>query len=137
MSAQIRQERKTYYDLLERTQKGDLDITPWLEWYLACLDRAFDGAEATIGTVLRKANFWETHGGEAFNDRQRKVLNRLLDGFEGKLTTSKWSALAKTSPDTTQRDLTDLVGRDVLVRDTDSGRSRRTALAAVAGKRRH
>src|SRR3546814_12365829 len=71
MSAQIRQERKTYYDLLERTQKGDLDITPWLEWFLACLDRAFDGAEATLGTVLRKAHFWETHGGEAFNDRQQ------------------------------------------------------------------
>src|SRR3546814_5286520 len=71
MSAQIRQERKVYYDLLERTQKGDLDITPWLEWFLACLDRAFDGAEATLGTVLRKAHFWETHGGEVFNDRQR------------------------------------------------------------------
>ncbi|HEY9553119.1 Fic family protein [Allosphingosinicella sp.] len=136
MSAQIRQERKVYYDLLERTQKGDLDITPWLEWFLACLDRAFDGAEATLGTVLRKAHFWETHGGEVFNDRQRKVLNRLLDGFEGKLTTSKWAALAKTSPDTALRDITDLVGRGVLVRDPGGGRSTSYSLAEAAEEAR-
>src|SRR3546814_15654412 len=117
ISAQNRQERKTYYDLLELTQKGDLDITPWLEWFLACLDRAFDGAAATLGTVLRKAHFWETPGGEVFTDRQRKVQNRLLEGFEGKLTTSKWAALAKTSPDHALRDTTAPVGRGVRGRE--------------------
>ena len=91
MSAQIRLERNDYYDILERTQKGTLDITPWMEWFLGCLDRAFDGAETTLASVLRKARFWEAHAGESFNDRQRKVLNRLLDGFEGKLTSSKWA----------------------------------------------
>src|SRR3546814_19059444 len=116
MSAQIRQERKVYYDLLERTQKGDLDITPWLEWFLACLDRAFDGAEATPGTVLRKAHFWETHGGEVFNDRQRTVLNRLLDGFAVTPTTSTSAARATTSPDTALRDTPAHVGSGVLGR---------------------
>ena len=88
MSAQIRQERNDYYEILERTQKGTLDITPWMRWILGCLDRAFDGAEATLAGVLRKARFWEAHAGESINERQRKVLNRLLNGFEGKLTSS-------------------------------------------------
>ena len=88
MSSQIRNERNDYYDILERTQKNILDVTPWMQWFLGCLDRAFDGAEATLASVLRKARFWEVHAGESFNDRQRKVVNRLLDGFEGKLTSS-------------------------------------------------
>ena len=116
MSAQIRLERNDYYDILERTQKGTLDITPWMQWFLGCLDRAFDGAEATLASVLRKARFWEAHAGESFNDRQRKVLNRLLDGFEGKLTSSKWAKLAKCSQDTAYRDINDLVGRGILVK---------------------
>lgn len=123
MSAQIRQERNAYYDILERTQKADLDITSWLEWFLGCLDRAFDGAETTLANVFGKARFWERHAGAAFNDRQRDMLNRLLNGFEGKLTTSKWAAIEKCSQDTALRDIDDLVGRDILRKDPAGGRS--------------
>ena len=123
MSAQIRVERKDYYDILEATQKGDLDITAWLQWFLACLDRAFDGAEVTLASVLRKARFWEAFAGEKFNDRQRKMLNRVLDGFEGKLTSSKWAALAKGLQDTAFRDIDDLVKRGILRKDAGGGRS--------------
>jgi Fic family protein len=123
MSAQIRQERKAYYDVLEATQKGDLDITPWLEWFLACLDRAFDGAEDILAAVLKKARFWNTHAGQAFNERQRAMLNHLLDGFEGKLTSSKWAVIEKCSPDTALRDITELVERGVLRKDEAGGRS--------------
>ena len=83
--AQIRIERAAYYGILEATQKGDLDITAWIEWFLDCLDRAFDGAEVILASVLAKARFWERHAGSPLQDRQRLVINRLLDGFEGKL----------------------------------------------------
>ena len=129
MSAQIRTERKAYYDLLETTQKGDLDITPWLLWFIACLDRAFDGAETILASVLRKARFWELLAGKPLNERQRKVLNRLLDGFEGKLTNAKWAALAKTSPDTALRDINDLVSRGILAKEPSGGRSTSYSLA--------
>jgi Fic family protein len=129
MSAQIRQERNAYYDMLEATQKGELDITPWLEWFLACLNRAFDGAEMTLADVLRKAEFWKKHAGAAFNDRQRDILNRLLDGFEGKLTSSKYAIIEKTSPDTALRDITDLVERGILAKDEGGGRSTSYSLA--------
>lgn len=129
MSAQIRRERQAYYAILERTQKGGLDITDWLRWFLDCLDRAFDGAEEILAKVLRKARFWEAMAGQALNERQRKVLNRLLDGFEGKLTSSKWAALTRTSPDTALRDISDLVTRGVLVKDEAGGRSTRYSLA--------
>ena len=133
MSAQIRQERDSYYDILETTQKGDLDITRWLRWFLACLDRAFDGAETILGSVLIKAKFWERHRGESFNERQRKVLNRLLDGgFEGKLTSSKWAALAKISQDTASRDIADLLKRKILIKDEAGGRSTSYSLAHIA-----
>jgi len=123
MSAQIRVERKAYYDILEATQKGDLDITDWLEWFLGCLGRAVDGADTTLASVLKKARFWGLHGGESFNDRQRKILNRALDGFEGKLTSSKWAALGKCSHDTASRDMDDLVKRGILTRNPAGGRS--------------
>jgi Fic family protein len=123
MSAQIRSERNAYYAMLEAAQKGELDITLWLEWFLACLDRAFDGADAILGAVLRKARFWEAHAGEPFNDRQRTLLNGLLDGFEGKLTSSKWAKIAKCSQDTALRDIDALVKRQILTRDTAGGRS--------------
>ena len=123
MSAQIRQERNAYYDMLEATQKGELDITPWLEWFLACLNRAFDGAENTLADVLRKAEFWKKHAGATFNDRQRDILNRLLDGLEGKLTSSKYAMIEKTSPDTALRDINDLVERGILAKDEGGGRS--------------
>ncbi len=123
MSAQIRVERNAYYDMLEATQKGDLDVTSWLEWFLACLDRAFDRAENTLATVMTKARFWERHGGTTFNERQRGIINRLVNGFEGKLTTSKWSALAKCSQDTALRDIDDLIKRGILTKDSGGGRS--------------
>ena len=129
MSAQIRAERKAYYDLLENTQKGDLDITPWLLWFIACLDRAFDGAETILASVLRKARFWEALAGQSLNERQGKVVNRLLDGFEGKLTNAKWAALAKTSPDTALRDINDLVSRGILAKEPGGGRSTSYSLA--------
>src|SRR3990170_1034173 len=97
MSAQIRQERNDYYGILERTQEGTLDVTPWMEWFLGCLGRAFDGTEITLAAVLRKARFWESHARVPMNDRQRNIVNRLLDGFNGKLTTQKWATLTKSS----------------------------------------
>jgi Fic family protein len=136
MSAQIRQERNDYYTILERTQKGTLDITRWMEWFFGCLDRAFEGAEAILANVLKKARFWEAHGGESFNDRQRKVLNRLLDAFEGKLTSSKWANLAKCSQDTAHRDINELVNRGILVKDPAGGRSTSYSLAEVGNERR-
>ncbi len=123
MSAQIRLERNAYYDLLETTQKGDLDITGWLAWFLACLERTFDGAEAILASVLKKARFWEAHAGKPFNDRQRALINRLLNGFEGTLTSSKWARIARCSQDTALRDIDDLLKQGVLVRDAAGGRS--------------
>ena len=123
MSAQIRRERKTYYDELGKTQKSELDVTPWLDWFLDCLDRAFNESENELAAVLKKARFWETHLNTRMNDRQRKVINRLLNGFEGKLTSSKWAALTKCSQDTALRDIDDLVKRGILVRDAAGGRS--------------
>jgi len=99
LSAQIQRERKEYYDLLEQTQKGELDVTEWLAWFLACLGRAIEGAESTLGMVIAKARFWERCAGISLNERQVKLINRFLDGFEGKLTSSKWAAIAKCSPD--------------------------------------
>jgi len=123
MSAQIRKERKAYYDVLEKTQRGTLDITNWLDWFLGCLDRAFDGAETIIGNVLHKATFWEEHGASDLNDRQRLMLNRLLEGFEGKLTSSKWAKIAKVSQPTATRDIDDLIKRGILQKDAAGGRS--------------
>lgn len=123
MSAQIQQERKKYYEVLERSQKGTLDVTGWLEWFLNCLRRAIDASDDTLQAVLVKARFWEKQAGEPFNDRQRKVLNRLLDGFEGKLTSSKWARMAKCSQDTAGRDIKDLVSRGILKKEEAGGRS--------------
>ena len=131
MSARIRVERKAYHDTLEATQRGDVDVTPWLTWFLACLDRAIAGADATLATVMAKARFWDRHRDAGFNDRQRAMLNRLLDGFEGKLTSSKWALLAKCSQDTALRDIDDLIGRAVLLRDRAGGRS--TSYSLVVG----
>ncbi|MDX2266211.1 MAG: Fic family protein [Hyphomicrobiales bacterium] len=129
MSAQIRVERKGYYDILESSQKNGLDITPWLQWFLTCLDAAFDGAETILRSVLAKAAFWEKHAGVSLNERQRKVLNRLLDGFDGKLTSSKWAKLTRCSQDTALRDIGDLVKRGVLIKDAGGGRSTAYLLA--------
>jgi Fic family protein len=123
MSAQIRDEREAYYGGLEDSQKGTLDITRWLEWFLDCMSRAFDSVESVLAVVLRKARFWESHAGASFNDRQRLTLSKLLDGFEGKLTSSKWAKLARCSQDTALRDILDLVERSILAKDPARGRS--------------
>jgi len=123
MSNQIRQERQNYYNALERTQKGDLDVTSWLEWFLLCLSRAIDTAEATLAGVLTKARFWEANAAKPINERQRLILNRLLDGFEGKLNTSKWAKIAKCSQDTAYRDILDLVEQGILQKNPEGGRS--------------
>jgi Fic family protein len=123
MSAQIQRERKAYYDVLERTQKSSLDITRWMEWYLNCLKHALDASEKMLEKVLRKARFWKAHADESFNDRQRAIINRLQDGFEGKLTSSKWAKLAKCSQDTALRDISDLLDRKILAKEEAGGRS--------------
>jgi Fic family protein len=129
MSAQIRQERKAYYDVLEATQKATMDVTLWMEWFLGCLGRAIDGAQVTLSAVLGKARFWERMRDVQMNDRQRLVINRLLDGFVGKLTTSKYAKLAKCSQDTAHRDILALVEHGVLVRNPEGGRSTSYSLA--------
>ncbi len=123
MSSQIQRVRGDYYRVLEDCQKGTLDITAWMDWYLNCLKRAMGASEALLAAVLAKAGFWKAHAGESFNDRQRKVINRLLDGFEGKLTSSKWAKLTKCSQDTALRDISDLLSRQILAKDEAGGRS--------------
>lgn len=130
LSAQIQRERNAYYDVLERTQRGDLDVTEWLSWFLQTLQQAVEDAHHTLDQVLDKARFWRGVATVPMNERQIKVLNRLLDGFEGKLTTRKWATLAKCSPDTALRDITELVDRGVLQRSDAGGRS--THYEAVA-----
>lgn len=122
MSAQIRNERKKYYDILESTQKGTLDITDWLVWFLECLDCAIAATDETLAEVMKKAKFWEKYS-SGFNERQKIMLNKLLDGFEGKLTSSKWAKIAKCSSDTAVRDINDLVSRGVLIKESEGGRS--------------
>jgi Fic family protein len=132
MSTQIRAERKSYYDILEATEKGGLDITAWLTWFLACLDHAFDGAETILGAVLTKARFWGMHSNQNLNERQRAVINRLLDGFEGNLTSSKWASLTKASQDTALRDISELLDLRILVKAPGRGRSTSYALITSA-----
>jgi Fic family protein len=129
MSAQIRLENEGYYEILEATQKNGTDVTAWLNWFLDCLGSAIGGADTLLGSVLEKARFWESISQSPVNDRQRAVLNRLLDGFEGKLTTTKWAKLTKSSQDTAHRDITDLVEKGILVRSSEGGRSTSYALA--------
>ena len=123
LSTQIRRERDTYYRLLETTQKGELEVTAWLEWFLDCLLRAIEGAGETLAAVLDKARFWERFAKAPLNERQIKVLNRVLDGFEGKLTSSKYAKLVKCSQDTAYRDILDLIERGALQKDAGGGRS--------------
>ena len=123
LSSQIMKERQGYYLHLERSQKGSLDATEWLAWFLQCLINAIDSANSNLYSTLAKTQFWQHWQGAPFNERQIKLLNRLLDGFEGKLTNKKWSLIAKCSADTALRDITDLLDRGVLSRGSSSGRS--------------
>ena len=133
MSAQIRQERNAYYDILERTQQGTLDVTPWMEWFLGCLERALAATETTLAVVLRKARFWERLRGTAINERQRLVLNEVLDGFAGKLTSAKWAKIGKCSHDTALRDVQDLIDKGVLVKEAAGGGSTNYSLGGIGG----
>ena len=132
LSAQIQRERKAYYDQLEATQKGDLDVTPWLVWFLGCLLRALQGAGHMLDSVLTKARYWHQWAGTPMNARQMKLLNKLLDGFDGHLSTSKWAAIGKCSQDTALRDISELLERKVLTRSDASGRSTRYELAPLS-----
>ncbi len=129
LSAQLRHERPAYYAQLEAVQKSSLDVTAWLEWFLGCLARALTATETTLAQVLQKARFWELHAPRQFNARQQKLLNLLLDGFEGKLTSSKWAAIAKCSQDTAGRDIQALLTQQVLVKEAAGGRSTAYRLA--------
>jgi Fic family protein len=130
MSAQIEAERKEYYFQLEAAQRGELDITRWLAWFLACLGRAIEGAEGTLAAVLHKAEMWRRINRDPVNERQRLVINRLLDGFQGYLTSSKYAKLAKCSADTALRDIRELVDRGILIQNPGGGRSTSYRLAA-------
>ncbi|MCC8146059.1 MAG: Fic family protein [Bacteroidales bacterium] len=123
MSNQILNERKKYYEILENAQRGNGDITEWLEWFLLCLERALVNSENVLQVTLNKARFWEFHQETPLNERQRLMLNKLLDGFEGKLTSSKWAKITKTSPDTALRDIQDLISKDILQKEQQGGRS--------------
>ena len=129
MSAQIRDERNAYYDILERTQQGGMEISLWMEWFLACLGRAIVRAQDTLRSILVKARFWETLKNTSLNDRQRAMLNRLLDGFHGNLTTVKWAQIAKCSHDTALRDIQDLLRKGLLTQNPGGSRSTSYALA--------
>ena len=123
MSEQIRKERNSYYDILELTQKGTMDVTQWIIWFLGCLDRAIENAQDLLAAVLSKARFWEHIRAISLNERQTQILNRLLEGFEGKLTTSKYAKLAGCSQDTALRDISSLVDQGILIRNPAGGRS--------------
>ncbi len=133
MSARIRKERKVYYDVLEESQKNTpdkdagsgsaIDITTWLEWFLGCLDRALNATETTLADVFKKVHFWDLHPAESVNERQRAMINKLFEGFEGKLTSSKWAQIAKCSQDTALRDILELVEKEILIKDSAGGRS--------------
>lgn len=133
LSAQIQRERNDYYDILEKTQKGTMNVTAWLLWFLASLQRSVDQAQQTLDAVLLKTRYWQRWATLPLNERQVKVLNRLLDGFDGKLTNSKWAAIAKCSPDTALRDINDLVARGVLNKTGAGGRSTSYVLADLTG----
>jgi Fic family protein len=133
MSAQIQWERTAYYDVLERSQRGSLDVTAWLEWYLACLQRAIAGSGALLTGVLAEARFWREYQAVSFNERQRRMLHWLLAGPEASLTSSRWAKVTECSADTALRDITELLAREVLVRDATGGRSTRYRLRAGSG----
>jgi Fic family protein len=123
MSTQIRLDRKSYYKILEKTQKGKSDITEWLIWFLDCLDLAISITSKTLSSILKKAEFWNKHTKTNLNKRQQNMLNKLFDNFTGKLTTSKWAKICKCSQDTALRDIQDLMKKDILQKESSGGRS--------------
>jgi len=133
MSAQIRVERKEYYNILEKTQKGNLNITEWILWFLNCLTNAINATEEILSKVLYKAEFWKLHSSTILNERQQKIINKMLDGFDGKLTSSKWGKINKCSQDTALRDIQDLIKKNILRKEASGGRSTNYELAEMPG----
>ncbi len=133
MSAQIRVERKDYYEQLEKAQKGNSDITEWVLWFLQCLINGINSTEKTLSKILYKAEFWKLHSITILNERQQKIINRLLDGFDGKLTTSKWGKINKCSQDTALRDIQDLIKKNILQKEASGGRSTNYELKEMPG----
>lgn len=131
VSNQILEERKVYYDILEKTQRGDGDITNWLFWFLSCLERSLINTEKILESTIVKAKFWKQHSQTSLNNRQRIMLNKLLDGFDGKLTSSKWAKITKTSPDTALRDIQDLISKGILQKEAQGGRSTNYELLGI------
>lgn len=129
MSAEINRNKKVYYDILERTQKGDLDITEWILWFLGCMENAIQRSSATVECTLRKGLYWDKFSNIAINERQRKVINRLWDGFEGKLTSSKWAKICSCSQDSALRDINDLIAKGMLRDSGEGGRSKNYVLS--------
>ena len=123
LSNQILQERNVYYEILQKVQYKDGDITEWLIWFLSCLNRALESTEKTVEKVLYKTEFWDKHKNTELNSRQRLMLNKLFDGFEGKLKSSKWSKITKCSADTALRDIKDLINKGILRQEKSGGRS--------------
>ena len=123
MSSQIRKERDDYYQILELTQKGAMDITNWMVWFLDCLGRAIEAADEAVTSIVEKVKFWDGIADIPINERQRKVLRRLVNGFEGYMTSTKWARMTRTSQDTALRDITDLISKGVLIRGPAGGRS--------------
>ena len=123
MSAQIRMERKQYYEILEKTQKGNSDITEWILWFLQCLINSIESTADILSKTFYKAEFWKLNAATILNERQQKIINRLLDGFEGKLTSSKWAKINKCSQDTALRDIQDLISKNILQKEASGGRS--------------
>jgi Fic family protein len=129
MSSQILVERKQYYEVLQKVQHSNGDITDWLDWFLHCLEKSLLATETTLQKILGKTEFWKVHEQTMLNERQRLVLNKLLDGFEGKLQSSKWAKMAKCSPDTALRDIKDLIDKGILRQEQQGGRSTNYELA--------
>ena len=136
MSAQIRVERKEYYNILEKTQKGNLDITEWILWFLNCLTNAINATEDILSNVLHKAEFWKLHSTTILNERQQKIINKMLYGFNGKLTSSKWGKINKCSQDTALRDIQDLIKKNILQKEASGGRSTNYELMKMPGGNR-
>ena len=135
MSSQIQRDRSAYYSVLERTQMGTTDVSRWMDWFLSCLGRAIEYAETALASVLAKAGFWDRNAGISINDRQRTAINHLLDGIDGKLTTSRWAQMTRCSQDTALRDITELMERGILVRNPEGGRSTSYTLAETQDAR--
>ncbi|MEG1502581.1 MAG: hypothetical protein RR370_04255, partial [Synergistaceae bacterium] len=131
MSNQILNKRKEYYDILEKTQHGNGDITKWILWFVECLKESLLSTETLLDSILIKARFWDRHAQTLLNERQQTMLNKLLDGFDGKLTSGKWAKITKCSTDTALNDIKDLIGKEILCKAEDGGRSTNYILKIV------